>query len=92
MSRLVDGLIQMALWIILCVLLEIILSWSYWKSGSIWTTSILHAGNNLIVALGLGHIATQNPALSLTMSTVILCAGILPVAVVLLVLQRRGGS
>jgi membrane protease YdiL (CAAX protease family) len=38
-------------WTVVLVLQEIVLTWLYIRSGSIWTASLAHAGNNMVIFL-----------------------------------------
>ncbi|MGL5852822.1 MAG: CPBP family intramembrane glutamic endopeptidase [Phycicoccus sp.] len=71
--------VQLALWVVLSMLLELVLSWSFWRSGSIWTTSMVHAGNNLVVSAGLYAVLEEGAGVSINVSTALLCLGLLPV-------------
>jgi uncharacterized protein len=45
----------LAIWTISFLFQEIILSWLRLRSGSVWTASLAHAGNNMVLALLVGN-------------------------------------
>lgn len=50
-----DVLLLIPLWIVMSILLEIVWSTLWYGSGSIWPTSIAHAGFNLVFSMTLGE-------------------------------------
>ncbi|WIM92743.1 CPBP family intramembrane metalloprotease [Actinoplanes oblitus] len=46
-----DRAISLPLWTVMFVLFEILLCWLYAASGSVWVTSLAHAGNNVVMGL-----------------------------------------
>ncbi|AGL15578.1 CPBP family intramembrane glutamic endopeptidase [Actinoplanes sp. N902-109] len=43
-----DHTVSMAVWTIQFMLFEVMLCWLYAKTGSVWATSLAHAGNNMV--------------------------------------------
>lgn len=43
---------SMLLWTVSFVLQEVLLCWLYARSGSVWVTSLAHAGNNVVFGVG----------------------------------------
>jgi hypothetical protein len=84
----VDIAVQLVLWVVLSVLLEFVLSWSFWASGTVWTASVLHAGNNLVLAVGTGWLVGDAEG-SLNASTFLMCLGIAPVCLAVVVRGHR---
>lgn len=80
-----DVAVQLLLWVVLSVLLEYVLTWSFWSSGTIWTTSIVHAGNNLVVAAGT---SAMLPDAGLNAGTFLMCLALVPVCLVIWVRGR----
>ncbi len=74
----VDVALQLVLWVVLSVLLEFVLSGSFWASGTVWTPSVLHAGSNLVLATGTGWLVGDTEG-ALNASTFFMCLGIAPV-------------
>ncbi len=83
----VDVALQLVLWVVLSVLLEFVLSGSFWASGTVWTPSTLHAGNNLVLAVGTGWLVAGAED-GLNASTFLMCLGIAPVCLAVVVHGR----
>jgi membrane protease YdiL (CAAX protease family) len=49
-----DVALGLAIWTVSFMFQEIILSWLRMSSGSVWTASLAHAGNNMVLALLVG--------------------------------------
>lgn len=77
--------LEALLWLPLCVVMEFILTWLWWESGTIWTSSIAHAGNNLVLSVGITAILGGQAQLSFAEATGFLIAGQVPVVIWLLV-------
>ncbi|WP_433655168.1 lysostaphin resistance A-like protein [Nocardia sp. CA-128927] len=54
------------IWTISFLCQEVILAWLYQRSGSIWTASLAHAGNNLVLFMFVGSLMTGSTALVVT--------------------------
>ncbi|MEV0705072.1 CPBP family intramembrane glutamic endopeptidase [Saccharopolyspora sp. NPDC050389] len=50
---------------------EIVLSWLWVRSGSIWPVSLAHAGNNMVLALLTGMVLTEGAGLGVNTVTVL---------------------
>ena len=90
----VDVALQLVLWVVLSVLLEFVLSCSFWASGTVWTPSVLHAGSNLVLAAGTGWLVGDAEG-ALNASTFLMCLGIAPVCLAVVVcghLRARGSG
>ncbi|PTA47437.1 CPBP family intramembrane glutamic endopeptidase [Micromonospora sp. RP3T] len=46
-----DHTVSMALWTLMFVLFQVMLCWLYARTGSVWATSLAHAGNNMVAGL-----------------------------------------
>jgi CAAX protease family protein len=55
----------LAVWTVSFLCQEIILTWLRMRSGSIWTTSVAHAGNNMVLSLLVGTLLAEG-ALAVT--------------------------
>ena len=87
------ALVSMVLWIPLSVLLEFLIGWLWMRSGSVWPPAMMHAGSNLVVAMGIGYVLTQSgvddtEAGAMTLSTLLMCAAMLPVVLVIIGTHR----
>ncbi|MDX6741938.1 CPBP family intramembrane glutamic endopeptidase [Actinocorallia sp. A-T 12471] len=51
-----DLLVGLLIWTISFQLQEVILTWLYTRSGSIWTSGLAHAGNNMVLFFILGEL------------------------------------
>ncbi|MBO0678493.1 CPBP family intramembrane metalloprotease [Mycolicibacterium sp. S2-37] len=81
-----EAVIAMLLWVPLSILLEFVIGFVWGRSGSVWPSTIVHGGGNLVVAAGL-EILTES-ALSVTTSTLLYIAAMVPVVGVLLIAGR----
>ena len=79
-----DVAVQLLLWVVLSVLLEFVLTASFWASGTIWTASVVHAGNNLVLAVGTSVLAGDD----LNASTFLMCLALVPVCLGIRLLGR----
>lgn len=59
-SNVVIGLV---VWTLSFQLQEIILTWLYLRSGSVWVASLAHAGNNMVLFLILGEVLDEDQGL-----------------------------
>jgi membrane protease YdiL (CAAX protease family) len=66
----------LAVWTVSFMLQEVILTWLRVRSGSVWTVSLAHAGNNMIFALLVGAAMADDTAFAHTL------VGIVPSAAV----------
>jgi hypothetical protein len=71
-----DVAVQLLLWVVLSVLLEYVLAASFRASGTVWTTSTLHAGANLVVAAGTSSVLVDDRP---NTSTFLMCLALVPV-------------
>ncbi|MER7003500.1 type II CAAX endopeptidase family protein [Dactylosporangium sp. NPDC000555] len=46
-----DHTVSMLLWTVQFMLQQVMLCWLYARSGSVWVTSLAHAGNNVVIGL-----------------------------------------
>lgn len=80
-----DHTISMLLWTLMFMLYEVLLCWLYKRSGSVWITSLAHAGNNLITGVLTEQLLTDGG--KLTALQVLVCTDV-ALAVVCLPLLR----
>jgi membrane protease YdiL (CAAX protease family) len=78
-----EAVIAMLLWLPLSILLEFIIGFVWGRTGSVWPSTIVHGGGNLVVAVGLDTLTGS--ALSITTSTLVYLAAMAPVVTALLV-------
>ncbi|MEV3938412.1 type II CAAX endopeptidase family protein [Glycomyces sp. NPDC049804] len=50
----------LVVWTVMFMLQEVILTWLRMRSGSVWTASLAHAGNNMIFAMLVGEAMADN--------------------------------
>lgn len=71
-------LVGLLIWTLSFQLQEIILTWLYLRSGSVWVASLAHAGNNMVLFLLLGQYLDQEaglgPALPMLLSAIPMAA------------------
>ncbi|WP_229907722.1 CPBP family intramembrane glutamic endopeptidase [Amycolatopsis oliviviridis] len=61
----------LAVWTVSFVCQEILLSWLRVRSGSVWTASLAHAGNNMVLALLVGLLLADVSVTTVTVFTTI---------------------
>ncbi len=81
-----DVLLLIPLWIVMSVLLEIVWSTLWYGSGSIWPTSVAHAGFNLVFSATLGHFVAPEDVLT---AFVLPSVALVPLALVAHRVDRR---
>lgn len=73
--------VGLAVWTVSFVCQEILLSWLRVRSGSVWTASLAHAGNNMVLSLLVGFLLADVSVLSvtvlMTVPTAVLAAWVL---------------
>jgi hypothetical protein len=77
------ALVAMLLWIPLSILLEFLIGFVWGRTGSVWPSTIVHGGGNLVVAAGLDTFAGS--AMSITTSTLVYIVAMAPVVIAVLV-------
>lgn len=85
-----EALCGMLLWLPLSVLLEFLIGWLWSESASVWPGAMLHAGSNLVVALGMTLVFGD--AVGVTTTTILLCAGLVPFVLAVVVTGHTGGA
>ncbi|MET0900193.1 MAG: CPBP family intramembrane glutamic endopeptidase [Mycobacterium sp.] len=78
-----DAVVAMLLWIPLSILLEFLIGFVWGRTGSVWPSTIVHGGGNLVVAAGLDTFTDS--ALSITAGTVVYIVAMTPVVIAVLV-------
>lgn len=78
-----DAVVAMLLWIPLSILLEFLIGFVWGRTGSVWPSTIVHGGGNLVVAAGLDTFTGS--AMSITESTVVYIVAMAPVVIAVLV-------
>jgi membrane protease YdiL (CAAX protease family) len=58
--------VGLAVWTVSFVCQEVLLSWLRVRSGSVWTASLAHAGNNMVLALLVGFLLPDVDVLAVT--------------------------
>uniref|UniRef100_UPI0031D49153 CPBP family glutamic-type intramembrane protease n=1 Tax=Saccharothrix mutabilis TaxID=33921 RepID=UPI0031D49153 len=81
-------LIGLSVWTVSFLCQEVVLSWLRLASGTVWTASLAHAGNNMVLSLLVGALL---PGVEATVVTVVLSVPVAVVAGWLLVTGRTGG-
>ncbi|BDH57514.1 CPBP family intramembrane glutamic endopeptidase [Tsukamurella sp. PLM1] len=84
-----DVLLLIPLWVIMSMLLEIAWSALWYGSGTIWTTSVAHAGFNLVFSATLGAFLPEE---ALVAAFVVPSVALVPVVAVILVRARHTDS
>lgn len=84
-----QAICSMVWWIPLSILLEFLIGWMWSGCGSVWPGAMLHAGSNLVAAVGTMHVFGDR--VGVNESTALLCVGLAPfVAAVLWTRSRLG--
>ncbi|WP_422742999.1 type II CAAX prenyl endopeptidase Rce1 family protein [Mycobacterium sp. WMMD1722] len=81
-----EAFIAMLLWVPLSIMLEFVIGFVWGATGSVWPSTIVHGGGNLVVAVGLNTLT--GGALSVTVSTVLYIVAMTPVVCGLLIAGR----
>lgn len=81
-----DVLLLIPLWIVMSMLLEIVWSALWYGSGTIWTTSVAHAGFNLVFSQTLGEFVRPEQLIA---GFLLPSAALLPLVLVVLLVERR---
>ncbi|MFD6141469.1 CPBP family intramembrane glutamic endopeptidase [Promicromonospora sp. NPDC060271] len=71
-----DVVVGLAVWTASFVVQEIVLSWLRVRSGSVWTASLAHAGNNMMLALLVGVLLADVDVTMVTVYMAIPVAGL----------------
>lgn len=75
------------MWIPLCTVIEIIIGWLWEKSGTTWTSSLLHSGVNIVLS---GTLAVLiRPEVDTNLQMILACVSIIPFAVLAIWLMSR---
>ena len=82
-----EAVVGMLLWLPLSILLEFLIGWLWVATGSVWPGSMLHAGSNLVASMGM--MLVLGDAVGTNLTTVLLCVGLLPFVLAVLVGGRR---
>ncbi|MBO8195445.1 CPBP family intramembrane metalloprotease [Streptomyces oryzae] len=82
-----DPLLGLALWTCSFLVQETLLALLYLRSGTIWTASLAHAGNNMVLALLVGTVLKGSDATTLTWLPILPLAALSAIA---LLAARRG--
>ncbi|MFG3338539.1 CPBP family intramembrane glutamic endopeptidase [Glycomyces sp. NPDC048151] len=64
----------LAVWTVSFMLQEVILTWLRMRSGSVWTASLAHAGNNMVFALLIGTALGDGHQIAGTLIGIVPCA------------------
>ena len=80
---------SMLWWLPLSILLEFIIGWLWSATGSVWPAAMLHAGSNLVAAMGMTQIFGDTVGVNAT--TALLCAGLVPFVAVIVLTGHTGG-
>ena len=63
-------------WVPLSIMLEFVIGWLWSATGSVWPCAVLHAGANLVVAVGMSELFGDRVGINAT--TLLLCIGLAP--------------
>lgn len=85
-----EALWGMLLWLPLSVLLEFLIGWLWSETASVWPGAMLHAGSNLVVAIGMTLVFGD--AVGMTATTILLCVGLIPFVLAVVVTGHTGGT
>lgn len=83
-----DAVWAMLLWLPLSILLEFLIGWLWAESGSVWPGALLHAGCNLVAAVGMDQAFGHQ--MSVTATTLIYCAALVPFVLVVIATGHLG--
>jgi membrane protease YdiL (CAAX protease family) len=78
-----EAVVAMLLWVPLSILLEFLIGFVWGRTGSVWPSTIVHGGGNLVVAAGLDTFTGS--AMSITASTIVYIVAMAPVVLATLV-------
>lgn len=70
---------SMAMWLVLSVVLEFLISWLWFSSGSVWPSCLLHGGSNLIISGGILEVVGDQGNVSV--SAALMCLAYLPLVI-----------
>ncbi|MGE2834742.1 CPBP family intramembrane glutamic endopeptidase [Mycobacterium sp. SMC-4] len=84
-----QSLWSMVWWLPLSILLEFLIGWLWSATASVWPGAMLHAGSNLVTSMGMMHVFGDT--IDMNATTVLLCVGLIPFAVVILSAGRTEG-
>jgi uncharacterized protein len=70
---------SMAMWLVLSVVLEFLISWLWFSSGSVWPSCLLHAGCNLIISEGM--LEVHGEQVNVNVSAALMCLAFLPLVI-----------
>ena len=70
---------SLAMWLVVSVVLEFVISWLWFSSGSVWPSCLLHAGSNLVVSAGM--IEVHGEDVNVNVSAAVMCLAYLPLVV-----------
>ena len=76
---LVELLVSLGMWLVVSVVLEFVISWLWFSSGSVWPSCVLHAGSNLVVSAGM--IEAHGEGVNVNVSAALMCLAYLPLVV-----------
>ncbi|RJO73782.1 CPBP family intramembrane metalloprotease [Nocardia panacis] len=62
-----NPLLGLLVWTVSILFQEVILAWLYQSTGSIWTASLAHAGNNMVLFLLVGQVLPDSTSMSITL-------------------------
>ena len=81
-----DAVIAMLLWVPLSIMLEFLIGYVWGRTQSVWPSTIVHGGGNLVVAAGID--VFTGSAMSVTASTVLYIVAMTPVVIAVLVVGK----
>lgn len=87
---LVELVASLAMWLVLSVVLEFLISWLWFASGSVWPSCLLHGGANLVVSGGMLEMVGQDANVNVT--TTVLCLAYLPLVIWIIASGHAGRS
>lgn len=81
---------SLAMWLVLSVVLEFLISWLWFSSGSVWPSCLLHAGSNLVLASGMTLVTGDDVNVNVT--TAVMCLAYLPIVLWVIASGHAGGA
>lgn len=84
-----EAIWSMLWWLPLSILLEFIIGWLWSATSSVWPAAMLHAGSNLVASVGMMFVFGES--VGINASSMLLCAGLLPFAAVVVLTRHTGG-
>ena len=79
---------SLAMWLVLSVVLEFLISCLWFASGSVWPSCLLHGGANLVVSGGMAELIGRDANVNVT--TAVMCLAYLPLVIWIIAAGHAG--